>query len=250
MSTTEEGVGLSQIFGSPPINGKSAFEVVDEQRRAEHQSAAQQHNGNQEPPDLDQSRINHGQQRRRTGRRVHSLGEGHDGRSGGTGEGTAEPFDFFKVVAEEEELSHAASDDGGEDLAHDGISRLGEGRFDGVELEHSGSTLDAQLVGYAFETHDESDAYKTAHDVGHVVRRKRVYMFADGLNHGNGTKDAQKGPEDGHQVARIRGLRLAVSKPVRHGVRDVFPWRRRDEWVEEPVDVEVPAVVNRHDGRL
>lgn len=72
-------------------------------------------------------------------------------------------------------------------------------------------------------------------------------MFADGLNHGNGTKDAQKGPEDGHQVARIRGLSLAVSKPVRHGVGDMFPWRRRDEWIEEPVNVEVPAVVDRHD---
>lgn len=73
-------------------------------------------------------------------------------------------------------------------------------------------------------------------------------MLADGLNHGNGAKDAEKGPEDGHQVARLLRLRLAVSKPVRHGVRDVLPWRRRDEGVEEPVNVEVPAVVDRHDG--
>lgn len=74
-------------------------------------------------------------------------------------------------------------------------------------------------------------------------------MHADGFNHGNGAKDTQKGPEDGHQVASLLGLGLAVSEPVRHGIRDVFPWRRRHEWVEEPVNVEVPAMVDgRHDG--
>jgi hypothetical protein len=96
-------------------------------------------------------------------------------------------------------------------------------------------------------THNKSETHKTADDVGHVVRRKGSYMFADCLNHSNGTKDTDEGPEDGHQVTRLLRLSLAVSKPVGHGVRDVFPWRRRDEWVEESIDVEIPAVMDRHD---
>lgn len=74
-------------------------------------------------------------------------------------------------------------------------------------------------------------------------------MFPNGFNHGNSTKDADECPEHGHQVARALGLGLAITKPVGDGIRDVVPWRRRYEGVEEPVNVEVPRVVaGRHDG--
>lgn len=74
-------------------------------------------------------------------------------------------------------------------------------------------------------------------------------MFSNGFNHGNSTKDADKGPEDGHQVARALRLGLAIAEPVGDGIWDVVPWRRRNKRVEKPVNVEVPGMVaGRHDG--
>lgn len=76
--------------------------------------------------------------------------------------------------------------------------------------------------------------------------RERGDMLSNGFNHGNSTKDAEESPEDGHQVACSLRLRLAKAKPVGDGVRDVVPWRRRNQGIEEPVNVEVPGMV---DGR-
>lgn len=73
-------------------------------------------------------------------------------------------------------------------------------------------------------------------------------MFPNGFNHENSSKDADKGPKDLHQVARALRLGLAVSEPVGDGIRDVIPWRRRNEGVEEPVNVEVPGMMARHGG--
>lgn len=73
-------------------------------------------------------------------------------------------------------------------------------------------------------------------------------MHRHNLDNGNGTEDTDKCPEDGHQVTRRDGLRLAISEEVRNGVRKVSPWRRRYQRVQEAVNVEIPQLVRHDDG--
>ncbi|KAH6608480.1 hypothetical protein Trco_001826 [Trichoderma cornu-damae] len=141
LPTTKDGIGLPQIFGGPPVNGKAAFKIVDEERRAEHQRTAQQHDGDEEPSDLDEGRIDHGQQGRRASRRMYRFRQRHDGRGRGAGQGATKPFDVFEMITEQEKLGHAAADDGGEDLSPEGISRLRQRRFNGIKFKDSGGAL-------------------------------------------------------------------------------------------------------------
>lgn len=63
------------------------------------------------------------------------------------------------------------------------------------------------------------------------------------FNNGNSAEDAQEGPKRGHQVAHGGRLVLAVAKPPGDGIREVTPWRRRQHWVDELVNVEIPLAV-------
>lgn len=47
----------------------------------------------------------------------------------------------MEAVTKEEELSDADSDNGGDQLAAEEVTRLCKGRFDSVELENSARTL-------------------------------------------------------------------------------------------------------------
>lgn len=76
-----------------------------------------------------------------------------------------------------------------------------------------------------------------------MTRLKGRNVLRDGFDDGYGAKYTDKGPEDGHEVACVLGLGLAVAEPARDGVREVLPWRRRHYRVEEAVNVEVPRVV-------
>lgn len=60
-SAAEHGVGLPQIFRRPPIDGELALDVVNKKGCTKHQSASQQHDGDQEPADLDKSWVDDGQ---------------------------------------------------------------------------------------------------------------------------------------------------------------------------------------------
>lgn len=71
--------------------------------------------------------------------------------------------------------------------------------------------------------------------------RERGDMFRDDFNDDNSSKDADKGPRHGHQVTRRGRLGSAVAKPPGDGVREVLPWRRRDDGVDDTIDVEVPS---------
>lgn len=89
--------------------------------------------------------------------------------------------------------------------------------------------------------------YKTANNDGHSMGLKQRHALDDCLEDQDGAEDADKGPEDGHQVARVHGLRLAVSEEPRDRVRQVWPWRRRYKRIDVAVDVEVPGPVAQHD---
>jgi hypothetical protein len=59
-------------------------------------------------------------------------------------------LDGGEAAAEEKELGNADANDRSDDLATKEVSRLGEGRFDGVELKNSAGTL-AALVLHMFQ---------------------------------------------------------------------------------------------------
>lgn len=63
----------------------------------------------------------------------------------------------------------------------------------------------------------------------------------DDLDDTDGAKDTDKSPEYGHGIANITGLLLAVAEEVGDRVGEVLPGRRRDEAVEEMVNVEPPC---------
>lgn len=63
----------------------------------------------------------------------------------------------------------------------------------------------------------------------------------DDFDDTDGAEDANKGPEDGHDIANIPGLLLAVAEEVGDWVGEVLPGRRRHEAVEETVNVEPPC---------
>lgn len=79
--------------------------------------------------------------------------------------------------------------------------------------------------------------------------RKRGNVFGHDFNDDNSSKDADKRPRHGHQVTRRGRLGSAVAKPPGDGVREVLPWRRRDDGVDDTIDVEVPSA-KAHDGWL
>lgn len=80
---------------------------------------------------------------------MNGLGQCHHCSSRSASQSTTKPFDVFKVVTEKEELSHGTTNNGGDDLAADGVSRLRKRRFNGVELKDGSSTLNvASLVSY------------------------------------------------------------------------------------------------------
>lgn len=66
-------------------------------------------------------------------------------------------------------------------------------------------------------------------------------MLGHPLDQKKSGKNTNKGPENGHQVARVARLRLAMAQEPRHRVGQVRPRRRRDERVEVPVNVEGPC---------
>lgn len=77
--------------------------------------------------------------------------------------------------------------------------------------------------------------------------RKGGDVFRHDFNDDNSSKDADKRPRHGHQVTRRGRLDSAVAKPPGDGVREVLPWRRRDDGVDDTIDVEVPGA-EAHDG--
>lgn len=91
----------------------------------------------------------------------------------------------------------------------------------------------------------EVGTYETANNCWRMVGFKRGNMHGHDLNYDDGAKDADKGPKGWHQVAGIGGLGFAVAQKVGDWERDVFPWRRGDERIEEAINVKVPRVVKR-----
>lgn len=81
---------------------------------------------------------------------MNRLCEGHDGGHSRARDGAAKPLDGGEAAAEEKKLGDADADDRSDELATEEVSRLGEGRFDGVELKNSAGTL-AALVFNMFQ---------------------------------------------------------------------------------------------------
>lgn len=131
----------SEVLGRPPVNGEPALDIVDDERGDEHERAAEQHDGDQEPAEVDDGVVDDGQERGGAGGRVHRLGEGH-GRGGRrAGDRAGDPPQRVEVGAQQEELADADADNAGYDLAQDRVAWLGEGGVDGVEFEDGGGTL-------------------------------------------------------------------------------------------------------------
>lgn len=65
---------------------------------------------------------------------MHGTGEEHDGGCDAAGYGTCNPFDFFEVGAEAEQLGDGDADERGDCMAEKSIARLAEGRADRVVL--------------------------------------------------------------------------------------------------------------------
>lgn len=82
------------------------------------------------------------------------------------------------------------------------------------------------------------------------MRIKRRHTCDNGLKHEDGTKNADEGPEDRHQIASIDRLLLAVSEEPRYGVWQVRPWWCRYDWLDVAIDVEVPGFVVYHGSRF
>lgn len=63
------------------------------------------------------------------------------------------------------------------------------------------------------------------------------------LDNDDGAKDANEGPKGGHEVARVGGLGPAMAEKMGDGIRQVSPWRRRDNGIEIAVNVKIPRVM-------
>lgn len=132
---------LTEVFRRPPVHREAALDVVDDEGDADHEGAAEEHDGDEEPAERQEAVVDDGEQGGGAGGRVDGLGEGHEGGGGGAGEGAADVLDGVKVVAVEEELGDGDANDGRQQLADEGIARLCEGGLYGVEFEDGGCAL-------------------------------------------------------------------------------------------------------------
>lgn len=72
------------------------------------------------------------------------------------------------------------------------------------------------------------------------------------LDDGNGAEDADKGPEDEHNVADFLGHLAAVPQEARDGCWEMLPWWRWEPRINVSIDVYVPSLrmPPRHGGWL
>lgn len=152
------------------------------------------------------------------------LGESHEGGGGRAGEGAADILDALKVVAKEKQLRDSDSNDGRQRLADECISRLRERRLYGVEFEDSSRT-------------------KRTDNSGRMVALKGGNVGGGDLDNDDGAKDTNKGPKGGHEVARVGGLGSAMAEKMGDRIRNISPWRRRDDGIDVAVNVKVPRVM-------
>ncbi len=122
------------LLRGPPVERETAEHVVDQQRDGLHQGAPQHHERDEGPAQLKGIVVDHRQQRCRSGRRVDSFGQGHDGDGAGACKGSPNPSDRLEIVAQSEELADGSADQRGQDLTQDCITRLGQRRIDRVKF--------------------------------------------------------------------------------------------------------------------
>lgn len=65
-------------------------------------------------------------------------------------------------------------------------------------------------------------------------------MARHGLDGGDGEENADKGPENGHQIARGDRLILSISEPSGDKGRQLVPWRSGNEGIQMSINVEAP----------
>ena len=90
---------------------------------------------------MHQSVVHYSEQSRRTGRWVDRLCDSHQTGSTSAGQRTAEILDVVEVVAQLEELCDGHASNGRDELSSNGISRLCERDFDGVEFQYGSRAL-------------------------------------------------------------------------------------------------------------
>lgn len=95
---------------------------------------------------MHQSVIHHGEQSRRTSGRVDRLRDGHETGSTSTGQRTTEILDVVEVVAQLEQLCDGDASKGRDELSSNGISRLRERDFNGIEFQYGSRALINELV--------------------------------------------------------------------------------------------------------
>lgn len=72
---------------------------------------------------------------------MNGLGQAHQCRGDGTGQGTAYPSDRVKLWAQGKEFAYPNTNYTGNELADDGISWLRQGRFNGIKMQDRPGTL-------------------------------------------------------------------------------------------------------------
>ncbi|KAI6774971.1 hypothetical protein HG530_001729 [Fusarium avenaceum] len=149
----------------------------------------EQHNGDEEPAQINNTVVDDGEKTGCSSGRMNCLCKGHDGCHSRAGDGAAEPLDGGEAAAEEKELGDADANDRSDELATEEVSRLGEGRFDGVELKNSTGTLSNR--------DEDTDKCPKHRDKGAEATRLVTSIAEDGLMNRSMSKVHVVGFENG-----------------------------------------------------
>lgn len=84
--------------------------------------------------------------------------------------------------------------------------------------------------------------YHTSDDNWRIVVLKGRHTHRHRSHHRYATKDPDQGPEGDDQIPEGPGrLVPAIPQEMGDGTRHPVPWRSRDEWINEGINIEMPS---------